>query len=281
MVAVADRIGEERLRVRAAVLPVEGVAVAQRLQTGLDRVGLRALGDEPAGDMAAVLHQVGIVQLFKRIRFLKQRLDDAAVRVVDQDHDVRQLHARALAHLEARRDALDHGFFGRADERGRAGGVFIRFEIDREDNAAARAGAARPALGEHHTGGKRAQRAVGYVAAHGLVDLRGAPGNIRVLQIDFGQRQPQGGGGVADDAVGLCPVFGLRGILVARDDRPLGKVRAFAGEHDLRDMGATVSHVDDSSCTKCLDFFQYNRKKRDKTWDFSKSSTFVKIVSRT
>lgn len=84
VVAVADCVGEERLRVRAAVLRVEGLAVAQRLQTGLDGVGLRALRDKPAGDVAAVLHEVGVVQLGEGVGLGKERLDDLALGVVDQ-----------------------------------------------------------------------------------------------------------------------------------------------------------------------------------------------------
>ena len=247
VIAVAHRVGEQRLRIRAAVFFVEGFAVAQRLQTGLDLVGLRALRDKPAVDVAAALHQVGVIHLFKAVGFVKQRLDDPAVRVVDQDHDMRQLHARALPHLEPRRDTLDHGFFGRADERSRAGGVLIGLQIDREHDTAARAGAARPALGQDDARGQGAQRAVRDVTAHGLVDARGAVGDVVVLQIDLGQGQAQGRGRVPDDAVRLGPVFGLRGILVAGDDRPFGEVAAVLRQHDIRNMGAAICHDFSSS----------------------------------
>ena len=89
MIAVANRVRQQRLRVRAAVLLIKGVAVAQRFQSVLDFVGHRALGDEPARDVAAALHQIGVIHLLKGSGLLEQRLDDCAVRVVDQNHDVR------------------------------------------------------------------------------------------------------------------------------------------------------------------------------------------------
>lgn len=111
VVAVTDCVGEERLCVRAAVLRVEGLAVAQRLQTALDRVGVLALRNEPAGDVAAVLHEVGIIQLGEGAGLFEQRLDDPAVGVVDEDHDVRQLEAGALAHLQTGRNGAQRPSF--------------------------------------------------------------------------------------------------------------------------------------------------------------------------
>ena len=158
VVAVTDCVGEERLRVRAAVLRVEGLAVAQRLQTALDRVGVLAL------------HEVGIIQLGEGAGLFEQRLDDPAVGVVNEDHDVRQLEAGALAHLQTGRDALNDRLFSRADKRCRAGGVLVGLQVDREHDAAARRRAAGPAFGQYRAGRQGAQRAVLHVLLHGLVD---------------------------------------------------------------------------------------------------------------
>ena len=220
VVAVTDCVGEERLRVRAAVLRVEGLAVAQRLQTALDRVGVLALRNEPAGDVAAVLHEVGIIQLGEGAGLFEQRLDDPAVGVVDEDHDVRQLEAGALAHLQTGRDALNDRLFGRADKGRRAGGVLVGLQIDREHDAAARRRATGPAFGQYRAGRQGTQRAVLHVLLHGLVDALDMGRDVCVLEIDLRQGQTQRRRCVADDAVGLCPVFGLRGVLVAGDDRP-------------------------------------------------------------
>ena len=244
VVAVTDCVGEERLRVRAPVLRVEGLAVAQRLQTALDRVGVLALRNEPAGDVAAVLHEVGIIQLGEGAGLFEQRLDDPAVGVVDEDHDVRQLEAGALAHLQTGRDALDDRLFGRADKGRRAGGVLVGLQIDREHDAAARRRAAGPAFGQYRAGRQGTQRAVLHVLLHGLVDALDMGRDVCVLEIDLRQGQTQRRRCVADDAVGLCPVFGLRGVLVAGDDRPFGQVGALAGHHDFGNSCAAICHWD-------------------------------------
>lgn len=162
--------------------------------------------------------------------------------VVDQDHDMRQLKARALAHLQTGRDALNDRLFGRADEGRRTRGVLVSLKIDSQNDAAARAGAAGPALGQHDTGRKRAQRTVCNVLLHGLVDALDVRSNVRVLKVDLGQGQTQGRRRVANDAVGLRPVFGLRGVLVAGDDRPFGQVGALAGHHDFGNSCAAICH---------------------------------------
>ena len=251
VVAVADRIGKEGLGVRAAILLVECGSVAECFKPSLDRVGFHALGNEPAGDMAAVLHQIGVVNSVKRSGFLKERFDNRAVGIVDQDHDVRQLHAGSLAHLETRRDALDNGFFRGTDQGSRAGRVFIRLKIHGKHDSAPRAGAARPAFGQDNAGGKRLQRSLLNVAAHSLMNGFGARCNVHLFQIDFRQGQTQRGGGVSNDAVGLRPIFGLRGILITGDDRPFGKVGPFWGQHDFGNTGATVCHVLSFLLTKC------------------------------
>lgn len=98
---------------------------------------------------------------------------------------MRQLHARALTDFQARRDTLDNGFLSRTDERRRAGCILIRFQIDRKHNAAARATAARPTLGQDNAGRQRAQRAVFHIAAHGAVDFSSAFSDIRVFEVDL------------------------------------------------------------------------------------------------
>ena len=260
VVAVAYCIRQQRLCVRAAVLLVEGLAVAECFELGLDGLGLRTVRQEPAGDMAAVLHQVGIIQLVIRGGLLEQRLDDLTVGIVDQNHDVRQLQARALTNLETGRNTLDNRLFGRADERCGTGRVFIRFQIDRQHDAAARAGAAGPALGQHDAGGQGAQRAVLHILLHGLMDFFRAGSNVRVLQINLRQGQTQGRGCVTDGLVSLGPVVRLRGVLVAGDDCPLGQVHAFTRKHDLGNTSAAISHNYPSSSRSSVECLYYSRQ---------------------
>ena len=160
MVAVADRIGKQRLFICAAVFLVERSAVAKRFKFILDQVGLLALRDKPALDMPAVLHQIGMVDLLKCSRFVKQRFDNRAIRIVNQNHNVRQLERGALPNLETRRDPFDDGLLRRPDEGLRAGLIFISFHIKREHQAAAVAAASGKTLGQDHAGGKLFQRPI-------------------------------------------------------------------------------------------------------------------------
>ena len=183
--------------------------------------------------MAAVLHQIRVIDLLQGIGLFEHRLDDGAVRVVDEQHDVRNFDRSVFADSKARRNALDNGFLGRANERTGAGCVFIAFQINGSNQTAARRCAAGITLGQDETGRQLGQRAVGQILLHGFVDVCNTVCYISVLQIDLRKRQAQGGRCITDDVVGLSPILFLRSILVTSDNSPFLQVDAVLWHQDL------------------------------------------------
>ena len=150
------------------------------------------------------------------------------VGVVDEDHDA-AARGRRPSRTFRRGGMRSTTVFSVGRIRDAEPGVYSGLQIDREHDAAARRRAAGPAFGQYRAGRQGAQRAVLHVLLHGLVDALDMGRDVCVLEIDLGQGQTQGRRCVADDAVGLRPVFGLRGVLVTGDDRPFGQVGALAG----------------------------------------------------
>ena len=66
--------------------------------------------NEASGDMSALLHQVGIVNLL--LGRVDKGFDHCLVRIVDQDHDVGHLQGCALADPQSRRDTFNNGTLG-------------------------------------------------------------------------------------------------------------------------------------------------------------------------
>ena len=229
VVAVAHR--EQQRRV-IAVLRAERVGVGQRGHR-VDRalhVGLAV--DEPAGDVTAVEHEIGVVDRFERVGLLGERLDDGALRIVDQNEDVRQLQRRALADSETRRNALDDRALGGADQRRCALVIIIAFEIERHDKSPARV--ARHGTSDQHKALRLGfQDALRHILAHVAADRCDALRFAVLAQERFRQEQVKRRRSVADVGARRLPVFGLRGELVARDDRPLRKVRPLRGKHHI------------------------------------------------
>lgn len=101
----------------------------QRAGRFLDLRVLRAV-HAPAADVPAALHQIEIVQQFKRIAPRVQRLDERAARIVRQEHGVRRFQRRVFPDLYARRDALQDRALRGADARRAAGPVIVGRQVD-------------------------------------------------------------------------------------------------------------------------------------------------------
>ena len=114
VVAVADREEE------AAALPLHPRDLLRRPrgQLALDRV---------PGDVPAAEHQFRVVELGQFP--IRQRLDEAHFRIVDEHHRVRALDARPLPDAHARRDARENRPLRRADGRGCTGREIILLQI--------------------------------------------------------------------------------------------------------------------------------------------------------
>ena len=229
VVAVAD--GEDhRHALQADVFFAHGLGVVR--QHAVELVNIRAL-DEPAGDMAAVFHQVEVIELLELVLFRADRLDQLLFVVVAEHEDVRQLDGRVAAHALTRRDALGDGALGGADRRGRAGGIVIGIEVDHADQTLAHGAVFERALDIDQTVLIGREDVILHVPRHGLVDdagmLRlffGAKLGLRQDQVDRGNRAL----GIFPHSV---PIGLIRRELVAGNDRPLFHAVGL-GHEDIR-----------------------------------------------
>ena len=89
----------------------------------------RFTGNQPAGDVAAVLHQVEVIELGQGILNGFHRLNQNLLIVVAQQQDMGQLDAGVPADSLAGRDPLGDGALGGADGRGGTGVVIIGIQV--------------------------------------------------------------------------------------------------------------------------------------------------------
>ena len=216
VVAIAD--GEDhRGALEAGVLLANGGSVlGQRL---IELVNVLAL-DEPAGDVAAVLHEIEIIDLLERILLRGDRLDELLVVVVAEHEHVRQLDGRVAADTLTRRNALRHGALGGADGAGRAGGIVIGIEIDHTDKALTDGAVLQRALDIDKAVGVDCEHAVFHVLFHGGVDLGGVLRFLLGAKLGFGEDEVDGGHSALGVLAHAVPVRLVGRELVAGDDGP-------------------------------------------------------------
>ena len=231
MVAVADREQHRRGAGRHGQARGEGLRLDQREQGALHGARLR-LADREAAQVTTAGHQLGVVQRTHRVAPGGCGLDHGAQRVVDQHQDVRQLELGAAAHLDARRQPLDDGALGGADQALGRGAEVVVLEVQLEHQPAARVRAAAPF--DQHRAVMLDQHAVGQIALHRRLNARDALGRIVGAQVSLGEDQVQRRCGIADLAPQLLPVLRLRGVLVARHHRPLAQVDARPRQEQVR-----------------------------------------------
>ena len=151
--------------------------------------------------------------------------DAGVLRVVDQDHDVGQLEGRLCADAHPRGDPLEDGRLGRADRRGAALLVAVGLQVDLADHAGA-----EDAVGLHTLDIDQGiviagEEPLRHVAVHGAADGLDPVLHVRLLEIDLGQHEAEGRGGILDIVGRLLPIAGVAGELVTGDDAPpLGEV---------------------------------------------------------
>ena len=194
---------------------------------------VRHVGDVVAADVAAVLHQVEVVDLFHGVGCGGQRLDNGLVGIVDQQHHMGQLDGRVAAHLGPGRNAIQHGALGGTDQCAGAGGEIVSVQVHHTDQAVADLAVGLLALDVDQGIGQRLEHAVGQVLLHGVIDILDVLVHVGSLQVGLRQDQTQGGGRVAHFFLHCLPVLRLRGELVAGDDCPLVHVLAL-GQQDIR-----------------------------------------------
>ena len=217
MVAVAD--GEHHGNALQALVLLADVCGIVR-QAGIERSGFLAV-DEPAADVAAVLHEVKVIELLELVLLLRDRLDEHMLMVVRQHQDVRQLDGRFAADAHARRNAFNDRALCGADGRNGAGGVVISIQIDHADEAAADGAVFQCAL---HINKRILQRAedVGIeIFRHRAVDERRVRSLLRGTKLCLGQNKVDRRGRTLGMLPDTLPIGRVRGELIAGDDRPL------------------------------------------------------------
>ena len=192
----------------------------QRIGHGVDLL-LRQL---VAPDMAAVLHQVEVIQGLHGTGSGGQRLDDGLVGVVDQQHHMGQFDGCVAAYAGPGRDTIQHGALSSADQRAGAGRKVIGVQVHHADQAVTDLAVGLLALNVDQGIGQRLKHAVSDVLAHGVVDVLNVLIHIGCLQIGLRQDQPQCGGCVAHLLLHRLPVLRFRRELVAGHHCPLGHV---------------------------------------------------------
>ena len=113
----------------------KGGRVGQRRQRGINLGNERGVLDGPAAQMPAAQHQLTVVERRQLVLHQSDGLDQRAVGVVGQHHDVGRFQRRPAADLEARRDALHDGALARADSGLGALRVVVGIKIDSADKA--------------------------------------------------------------------------------------------------------------------------------------------------
>ena len=193
--------------------------------------------DRPAAQMAAAQHQFEIIERLQLAAARVKRLDERALRIVGQQHQVRKLECRAVSHAHARGQTRLDRSFRRADERPRAGRIIVSGEINEHHQSQPPAGL-RGALGQHELAARGREHAGFKISAHGAVNGGGGI-FIRPLQkARFRVDQAQRRGRVADERFRLVPIFGLRGELIACHDGPFCQIDARAGQKKVGNADA-------------------------------------------
>ena len=182
--------------------------------------------------MAAVLHQVEVIQLLHGIGCRRQRLDDGLIGIVYQQHHMGQLDGSVTAHLGTGRDAFQHCPLGGTDQGAGAGGEVVGVQIHHADEAMADASVGLLALHIDQGILQRPEYAVLQILLHGGVDAGDVLVHVGGLEVGLRQDQPQGGRGLAHLLLHRLPVFRLGGELVTGHHSPLGHV-LILGQQDI------------------------------------------------
>ena len=237
VVAVAD--GEQQgSDAGDAVLALHRLVGGETGQRVGDRVDL--LGGEL---VAAVFHQVEVIDALHLVGRGSQGLDDGLLGVVNEQHDVGQLDGGVAAHAGARGDTVEHGALSRADQRAGAGGEVVLVEVDHTNEAVTDLTVALAALDVDEGVLERLEDALFEVLAHRGVDVGDELVDVGGLQVGLGQDQAQGGRRVADGLLHALPVLGLRGELVACDDRPLAHIDILLGQQNVGRIKAKLGKL--------------------------------------
>ena len=232
MVAVAHR---QRQRVAAGgigVFLVKFLLTAQHGQCVFDLRDEGGVLHRPACHMTAAQHQLALVHLGQAVLVGGNGLDEGAVRVIRQHHDVGRFQRSAGAHLHAGRDAAFHGALAGAHGAFFATAVAVSFQVHTPHKTLPYPAALLGALyidkavhcpGEHILG----------IILHGGVDLFHPRIGVSVLQIHLRQDQVQGAGRTRCGLFCPLPVAAVAGELVTGNAAPLFQRHLRRGQQDV------------------------------------------------
>ena len=174
--------------------------------------------------MAAIFHQVEVIQLDQGILLRADGLDELFLMIVAEHQDMGQLDGGVPADPLAGRDALDDRPLRRTNGGGGAGGVVIRVQVDHADQALADAAVFQGTLNINQGMGIRLENVLVQVLGHGLVDDSRMGGLLLRAQLGLRQDQVNGRGRTLGVLADSFPVSRVRSELIAGDHRPLGDV---------------------------------------------------------
>ena len=237
MVAVAH--GEQqRSRAGEVILLHLGLVGAQAGEGIGYGVDLR-VGELVALDVAAVLHQVEVIDHLHAVSGSGEGLDDGLLGVINEQHHVGQLNGSVAAHPGTGRNTILNGGLGSADQGAGAGGEVVSIQVHHTYQAVADLAVGLLALHIDQGVAQGLEHALVHIFLHGGVDVPNELIHIGSLQIGLGQDQAQGGGGVAHLLFHGLPILRLGGELVAGHHGPLGHV-AILGHQDVSGIEAQL-----------------------------------------
>ena len=137
MIAVTDGQYHRLLPLGSGPAAGKGGRVGQRRQRGINLGNERGVLDGPAAQMPAAQHQLTVVERRQLVLHQSDGLDQRAVGVVGQHHDVGRFQRRTAAHFQPWRDALHDGALAGADGGLAALGVVVGVEVHRAHKALA------------------------------------------------------------------------------------------------------------------------------------------------
>ena len=188
-------------------------------QTGLEGVHGLPL-HQPAGNMAAALHEIEVIELGQAVLLGGDGLQQNLVVVVAEHQNVGQLHGSIPANPHSRRNALHHGLLRGADGGHGTHGKIIGVQIHHAHQALADGAALQRALHIDEGPGIGLEHAGFLISGHGFVDQGRVGSFLGGAQLRLGQDQVDGGRRVPRRLPHPVPIGRLGRKLVAGDDRP-------------------------------------------------------------
>ena len=173
VVPVSHSEQEDRL-VLGPVAGVEGGGISQSLE-GAGHGGELLPPQLPTGQVAAPLHQIEVIDLLHARLLPGQGLDDGALRIVSEEHDVRQLNGGVLPHRHSGRDTGEDGALGGPHLGRGARLIVVLLQVHHAHQSSAELSVVQAALYIDHGLGQKGKPLLPQIAGHGVVDLHDRP----------------------------------------------------------------------------------------------------------